>query len=84
LEETAISNEDIRLTHLMDFSYHLANCYVEVYVGRLNKKVEVFGEENELYWEDVTADFFDCTKYAGEGNIVHIMEHVKLEKARLL
>ena len=84
LEETEISNEDIRLTHLMDFSYHLANCYVEVYVGRLNKKVEVFGEENELYWEDVTADFFDCTKYAGEGNIGHIMEHVKLEKARLL
>ncbi|MBQ8592031.1 MAG: NUDIX domain-containing protein [Lachnospiraceae bacterium] len=33
-EETAITREDITLTHLMDFTYHLDSCYVEVYVGK--------------------------------------------------
>ncbi len=76
-EETAITKADITLTHLMDFTYCLDDCYVEVYVGRLNKPVEVTGEENELYWSGTDFDFFDMEKYAGEGNIGHIMEHIK-------
>ena len=36
-EETAFTAQDIQLTHLMDFTYHISNCYLEVYAGRLNK-----------------------------------------------
>ena len=77
-EETAITKDDIKLTHLMDFTYHMAQEYVEVYVGRLNKDVEIKGDENELYWSDLNHNFFDMVEYAGEGNIGHIVEHIKL------
>ena len=77
-EETAVTRDDIRLTHLMDFFYVLTPCRVEVYVGRLKQDVQVHGDENKLYWSDLDHDFFDMTKYAGEGNIGHILEHVKM------
>lgn len=77
-EETAITPQDIQLTHFIDFTYHLSDCYVEVYVGRLNKSVSVHGDENKLYWSDTDCDFFDMEKYAGEGNIGHIIAQVNL------
>lgn len=83
-EETGITRADIVITHLMDFSYPLDDCYVEVYAGRLNKQVEVCGDENELYWSDLDHDFFDPGKYAGEGNIGHIMLHIEMHKDKLL
>lgn len=83
-EETAITKNDIVLSHLMDFTYHFGNCYLEVYVGKLNKAVKVSGEENELYWSDFGHNFFDATQYAGEGNIGHIMMHVEMFKDELL
>lgn len=83
-EETGITREQIRLTHLIDFTYHLDNCYVEVYVGRLNCEVTVKGDENTLFWSGFDHDFFDMEEYAGEGNIGHIMEHIRLFKEQLL
>ncbi len=83
-EETSITEEDIKLTHLMDVTYYLDDCYVETYVGKLNKPMAVFGDENELYWSETDLDFFDITKYAGEGNMGHILEHVKFYKEKLL
>lgn len=77
-EETSIPRDAIHLTHLMDFSYPLDPCYVEVYVGRLRYEVDVAGDENPLYWSDLDHNFFDMSLYAGEGNIGHILEHVKL------
>ena len=47
-------------------------------MGKLNNEVAVDGDENELVW-----NFFDTTKYAGEGNIGHIMLHVKRHKKEL-
>ena len=79
-EESGISSEDISLTHLVDFTYPLDNCYVEVYVGRLNKPIEVNGDENELYWSELDKNFFDSSLYAGYGNIGHIMELIWLYK----
>jgi 8-oxo-dGTP diphosphatase len=78
LEETGITNKDIILMHLMDFTYHLSDVYVEVYVGKLNKSLTVQGDENELYWSDLSCNFFDMSLYAGEGNIGHILEQVKI------
>lgn len=83
-EETGISSKDINLTHLMDFTYYIHDCYLEVYVGKLNKEFRVFGDENELIWADLKEDFFHINKYAGEGNIGHIIEHVEMSKDRLL
>ena len=84
LEETAISKDDIILRHLMDFSYPLDDCYVEIYVGRLNKDMDVYGDENDLYWSSLDHNFFDTSKYAGEGNIGHIMMHIDIHKDELL
>ncbi len=77
-EETGIKRGDIRLVHLMDFSYPLDNCYVEVYAGRLIHKTELREEKNPLLWMSAGENYFDMSRFAGEGNIGHIMEHVKL------
>ena len=83
-EETGIAQEQITICHLMDFSYPLDDCWVEVYVGRLHEMVEVVGDENDLYWSDLNHNFFDSKQYAGEGNIGHILEHIELKKDMLL
>jgi 8-oxo-dGTP diphosphatase len=54
--------------------------YVEVYAGRLNKQVEVYGDENRLFWSDLEHDFFDMGVYAGEGNIGHMLEQISCTK----
>ena len=78
-EETSISREDITLRHLMDFTYYNQNCYVEVWCGRLRREVIVVDEVNPLEWIEILADgdYFDMSKYAGEGNIGHMLEQVK-------
>ena len=83
-EETAITKNDITLSHLMDFTYHFGSCYLEVYVGKLNKSIDVSGDENDLYWSTLDHNFFDATQYAGEGNIGHIMMHVEMYRKDLL
>lgn len=83
-EETSITREDIHLTHLMDFSYSLDQSYMEVYVGRLCHSVEISGDENELFWSSLEHDFFDITKYAGEGDIGHILLHIEMHRQELL
>lgn len=83
-EETSITKDDIILTRLMDFSYPFDDCYVEVYAGRLNKELQVHGDENPLYWSDLTYDFFDMSRYAGEGNIGHILVHIGYNKRKIL
>ncbi|MDE7229181.1 MAG: NUDIX hydrolase [Oscillospiraceae bacterium] len=77
-EESGITDADIRLVHLMDFSYPLDDCYVEVYAGRLVHEVELREEKNPLLWLSADENYFDMSRFAGEGNIGHIMEHVKL------
>ncbi|CAM3653205.1 NUDIX domain-containing protein [Cohnella lubricantis] len=83
-EETGVSREDVVLHHVMDFKYYLQDCYVEVYAGRLKRDVAVSGDENELYWSDLEQNFFDMTRFAGEGNIGHMVEQVKLYRSLLL
>jgi 8-oxo-dGTP diphosphatase len=45
--------------------------------------VSVHGDENELVWLDAAEDFFDMTKFAGEGNIGHIYEIIKQNKMNI-
>ncbi|MBQ5327435.1 MAG: NUDIX hydrolase [Oscillospiraceae bacterium] len=83
-EESGISSDDIMLTHLVDFTYPLDDCYVEVYVGRLKNDVVLKEEKHPLYWSELDKNFFDSSKYAGYGNIGHIMELIWLYKDKQL
>jgi len=82
-EETGITNNDITLTHIMNFQYKLSDMELEVYVGKLNKDVNLIEEVNKLYWIDKTEDFFDVNRFAGEGNIGHMLQQVELYKNKI-
>lgn len=78
-EETNISKNDVELKHFMNIEYVSFNKLLEIYYGVLNKEVDLVEEVNKLEWVDVNDNFFDMTKYAGEGNIGHIIEEIKIE-----
>lgn len=77
-EETNIGKSDVSLVHFMNMDYLVFNKSIEVYYGILNKDVELVEEVNKLEWVDVNDNFFDMNKYAGEGNIGHIIEEIKI------
>lgn len=77
-EETNIKNEDVELIYFMKFEYIKFNKFIEVYYGVLNKDVTLIEEANSLEWVDINDNFFDMNKYAGEGNIGHIIEEIKI------
>lgn len=79
LEETNISKNDIELIHFMNIEYVSFNKIIEVYYGILNKEVNLIEEVNKLEWVNSSDNFFDMNKYAGEGNIGHIIEEIKIE-----
>lgn len=79
VEETNITKDNIELTHFMNLTYVKWNKELEVYYGVLNKDVELIEEVNKLEWVDINENFFDMTKYAGEGNIGHIIEEIKID-----
>ena len=78
-EETNISKNDVELKHFMNIEYVSFNKLLEVYYGLLKKEVDLVEEVNKLEWVDVNENFFDMTKYAGEGNLGHIIEEIKIE-----
>lgn len=82
-EETGITKQDIILSHLMDFQYEMSNIELQVYVGKLNKEKSLVEEMNHLKWISIHENFYDMTKYAGEVNIYHILEQVKIYRDRL-
>lgn len=79
LEETGIAKGDVSLIHFMNLSYTKWNREIEVYYGILNKTVDLVEEVNKLEWIPLNDDFFNMEKYAGEGNIGHILEEIKID-----
>ena len=79
IEETAITKHDINLKYFMNIEYVSFNKDLEIYYGILNKNVELVEEVNKLEWVDINDNFFDMSKYAGEGNIGHIIEEIKID-----
>ena len=77
-EETNIKKQDTKLVHFMNMEYVVFNKRIEVYYGILNKDVHLVEEVNKLEWTSINDNFFDMTKYAGEGNIGHIIEEIKI------
>jgi 8-oxo-dGTP diphosphatase len=82
-EETGISNKDIMLIHLMDFYYYMDDVELQVYTGKLNKEVKLVEEEHKLLWENSENNFFNINRYAGEGNIGHMIEVIKKIKIEI-
>ena len=82
-EETGITDKDITLTHIMNFQYKMQDMELEVYAGKLNKNVDLIEELNKLYWIDKNENFFDLEKYAGEGNIGHMVQQVEIYKDKI-
>ena len=82
-EETGISGDDIVLTHIMNFQYIMQDMELEVYAGKLNKDLKLIEELNKLYWIDKNENFFDLEKYAGEGNIGHMLQQVEIYKNKI-
>lgn len=78
-EETNIKKKDIDLIHFMNLTYIKWNKELEVYYGILKQEVELIEEVNKLEWVNIDDNFFDLNKYAGEGNIGHIMEEIKID-----
>lgn len=62
----------------MNFDYKLLDMELELFAGRLNKDKELVEEVNKLYWIDSNENFFDMNKFAGEGNIGHMLKHIEL------
>lgn len=77
-EETGIVSDQIKLNHMMDFTYYNQNCYVEVYVGQLREETLLYEEAHPLEWLSVEENYFDYNRFAGEGNIGHMVEQVKI------
>ena len=72
-EETGIGREQIRLFRLMDIRYYHQDYDLEMYVGQLAEDVTLKEEKNPLFWLPLEEDFADKDKFAGDQNIVHIM-----------
>ena len=81
-EETNITKKDVSLVHFMNLTYSKWNKELEVYYGILNKEVELIEEVNKLEWVPINDNFFDMNKYAGEGNIGHIIEEIKIDLSK--
>lgn len=77
-EETGITNGDITLLHMMDFTYYNEDCVVEVYAGTLRGEPVLKPEKHPLHYLPVTEDFFSLARFAGEGNIGHMLEVARL------
>lgn len=76
-EETGITKDDIRLTHVMDLYYYRSKIWLSAYYGVLAHDVKLKPTENDLIWFDAEYNFFD-PEFAGEGNLGHIIEQIKL------
>jgi len=81
-EETNIKKDDIDLIYFMKLTYAKLEKQLEVYYGILKNEVELIEEVNKLEWVSINDNFFDMNRYAGEGNIGHIIEEIKIDVLR--
>jgi 8-oxo-dGTP diphosphatase len=73
-EETGIKRTDVSLKPFIDYTWHMLDMSMYVYIGKLNKEVTLVEEVHKLFWVDINEDFFNMNKYAGEGNIGHMVQ----------
>jgi 8-oxo-dGTP diphosphatase len=79
-EETGISKTDLVLKMFMDFVWHPIDMQMMVYIGRLKEEVDLVEEAHKLVWISTDENFFDTTRFAGEGNIGHMIHIYKIHR----
>lgn len=77
-EETAVSREDISISHLIDLTYCEEDLLLEFWSGTLKNEKPVFGKENRLEWIPADSDFSDTSRFAGAGNIYLMVNYARL------
>ena len=77
-EETGISKKDINLDYFMDLTYCKYENYISVFYGILENEVTLVEEKNKLEWVELGDNLLDCTKFAGNYNIPHIVKQIKM------
>lgn len=75
-EETGISSDKIDLKFLMLTQYFEDDIELQVYYGTLKESVALLSEANPLIWIDLSEDFLDCDRFAGDGNIYHMLKMI--------
>lgn len=82
-EESGISKNDITLLPFMDYIWHPLDMEMKVFIGRLETEVVLQKEIHELHWIDISENFYDMSRFAGEGNIGHMVEIYNQTRERL-
>lgn len=82
-EETGITKDDIRLFPLMELDYPFLGYDLEIFFGFLERETELTEEVNPLTWVSVDDDFTDMERYAGAGNITHMVNVIRLYREEL-
>lgn len=77
-EETGISQSDIDLKYLYKTQYYIDQIELQVFFGTLKHPVNLVEEAHPLYWMSLDQDFSDESKFAGEGNIKHMLLLIKM------
>lgn len=78
-EETGIKKEGIILNHLMSTQYFNDNLELQVYYGTLvDENVILKQEAHPLLWMCLSEDFSDPLKFAGHGNIAHMIAMINI------
>jgi len=72
-EETGISSKCVNLQHLMDMIYYEKRMVLEIFSGIVERNINLAEEKQALFWVSGTEDFFDLSRFAGDGNIGHII-----------
>lgn len=77
MEETGVAPQDAPLRKMLRAEYFWDGWALEVYVGRLNRPMDVYGEENELRWMPLSENFYDSSRFAAAGNVGHFVEYAR-------
>ncbi|WP_232505402.1 NUDIX hydrolase [Erysipelothrix larvae] len=76
-EETGLTPANLTIQCLFITQYMDDGVELQVYYGFLNTDVEVVAEVNPLLWVSTSESFDNENKYAGNGNIQHMMTILK-------
>lgn len=76
-EESGIAKEDIKIQPLYFTQYFEENLELQVYYGFLKQELKLVEEINPLRWISLDEDFSNKEKFAGDGNIDHMITILK-------
>lgn len=63
---------------IMTLQYHLSGIELYVFAGMLHAEISLVAEVNPLVWVSLNDNFFDMDRFAGEGNIGHMVAQVDM------